>query len=101
MAQRLRRIVRHVGGAGAAAAPTELGGLEQPTEVAPPLRLLSDAEMEQFVAMGYISLPVAEFGPEFHRAIHERAGAHFGDGRGGVEFRSGMSLPCTGGRSTE
>ena len=71
MAQRLRRIVRHVTGAGAAAPSVEQPGAEP--ETAPPLRLLSDAEMEQFVAMGYISLPVAEFGPEFHRAIHERA----------------------------
>ena len=70
MAQRLRRIVRHVAGAGAAAAVPEP---HAEPETAAPLRLLSDAEMEQFVAMGYISLPVAEFGPEFHRAIHERA----------------------------
>jgi hypothetical protein len=36
-------------------------------------RLLTDAEMVQFVAQGHITLPVAEYEQSFHAAIHARA----------------------------
>lgn len=38
-----------------------------------PLRLLDDSKMAAFVADGYVTLPVSEFGAAFHSGIHERA----------------------------
>ena len=38
-----------------------------------PLRLLDDSAMAAFVADGYVTLPVSEFGAAFHSNIHERA----------------------------
>ena len=37
------------------------------------LRLLDDRTMAAFVADGYVTLAVNEFGEEFHSAIHKRA----------------------------
>jgi hypothetical protein len=45
----------------------------QPQPRSTKLRLLDDAQMEQFVADGHITLPVTEHGPAIHAAIHARA----------------------------
>jgi hypothetical protein len=75
MAARLSHILR--GCVAAPAAPDEppayLDGVcEQRVHTAPP-KLLSDSQIQQFVATGFLTLPVEEFSAAFHTEIHARA----------------------------
>ena len=44
-------------------------------------RLLSDMQLQEFIANGVIELDISELSPSFHAAVHERAQEHHKSGR--------------------
>ena len=75
-ARRLAQLVAHTDPSAAAStlSDSQEAGLPREDVVRQTtLRLFDDDAMAAFIANGYVTLPVSEFGPEFHAAIHERA----------------------------
>lgn len=66
-ATRLRAVSAHLAAGG------EVGVVERPHRGRPDQpRLLTDAQVRQFIATGYLSLPVDDTAPSVHRLIHAK-----------------------------
>ena len=69
-------LTQHVASAPAAAAARPYAELGAPADQ--PLKLLSDAQMHEFLGQGFLTLGLDDLGSDFHEYLYERARAEFG-----------------------
>jgi hypothetical protein len=87
--RRLAALAQHVASAPAAAAArpyAALGALANE-----PLNLLNDAQMQEFIGQGFLTLGLDDLGPNFHEYIYERAKAEFGPENNGLRGTGGST----------
>ena len=83
---RLRAIRRHVAPAAAERPYAELG----PASSEPP-KLLTDAQMHEFIGQGFLTLGLDDLGAEFHAHLYARAKEEFGPVNNGLRGTGGST----------
>ena len=83
---RLRAIRRHVAPAAAERPYAELGSTSSE-----PLKLLTDAQMHEFIGQGFLTLGLDDLGAEFHEHLYGRAKEEFGPVNNGLRGTGGST----------
>ena len=83
---RLQAIRRHVAPAAAERPYAELGSTSSE-----PLKLLTDAQMHEFIGQGFLTLGLDDLGAEFHEHLYGRAKEEFGPVNNGLRGTGGST----------